>query len=478
MTTPLRVLIVEDSEDDAQLMLRELRCGGYDPICERVETAEQMQHALKQQDWELILCDYALPGFSAPKALELLTETHLDIPFIVVSGKIGEKTAVEMMRAGAHDYMMKDSLARLTPAVTRELAEAHVRRDHKRAEEEIANLAKFPGEDPDPVLCIAGDGTIIFANKAGKPLLDAWSCQVDQALPKRWAELVAGVLVSGHREDIEIKCDGRTFLVTFAPVVEASYVNLYAHDITGRKQAEEGVRRSHEELRALAARLQAAGEEERTRLARKFHDDVGNSLVAIKMDLAWLNRRLPEVADGPSRPKLRERLESMSKMLAETIQTARETASELRPGVLDDLGLAAAVAWEARQFEERSGVKCTFTSTPEEMELDREQSTAVFRICQELLTNVARHADATLVSIVLKTHDDSLTLEASDNGKGIEKQQVAASTSLGILGMRERALALGGQFSISGTPGKGTTATVKIPLTAPVPAPAKGTQHG
>ncbi len=239
MSTPLRVLIVEDSEDDTQLMLRELRRGGYDPIFERVETADQMQAALNQQDWELILCDHALPVFSAPKALELLKRIALDIPFIEVSGKIGEETAVEMMRAGAHDYVMKGNLARLAPAVTRELTEAGIRRDHKRAQQEIVDLAKFPAESPDPVLRTAGDGTVIFANKAAGPLLDTWSCRVGQALPKQRAELVASVLVSGAREDVEIESDGRTFLVTFAPVVEAGYVNLYARDITERKRAEE-----------------------------------------------------------------------------------------------------------------------------------------------------------------------------------------------------------------------------------------------
>ncbi len=254
MSTPLRVLIVEDSEDDTQLMLRELRRGGYDPVFERVETADQMQAALKKRDWELILCDHALPAFSAPKALELLKRTALDIPFIEVSGKIGEETAVEMMRTGAHDYVMKDNLTRLPAAIKRELAEADVRRAHKRAEEEKENLAKFPAENPDPVLRVAKNGTVIFANKAARPLLDAWSCRLDQALPKQWAELVASVLVSGAREDVEIKSDGRIFLVTFAPVVEAGYVNLYAHDITERKRAEEKIKKSQ---RLLAAVIEA-----------------------------------------------------------------------------------------------------------------------------------------------------------------------------------------------------------------------------
>ncbi len=460
--------------------------------------------------------------------------------------------------------------------------------ERKQVEEVAQNLAKFPAENPGPVLRIAGDGNIIFANKAAQPLLDAWSCQVNQALPKQWAELVAHVLVTGPREDVQIKCDGRMFLVTFAPVVEAGYVNLYgrditerkrmqdeqriqseitanmsegvylvrlddgviiytnprfeemfgyspgemtgkhvsivnaptektaeetaaeiiafldkhgswrgevnnikkdgtpfwcyasvsmfdhpehgrvlvsAHtDITDRKQADEDVRRSHEQLRALAGRLQDVREEERIRLARMIHDEVGHNLTALKMDLAWMNRRLPKAACASPTSEIRERLEAMSKLLTETIQKARETASELRPGLLDDVGLDAAIEWEARQFQRRTGVECTFTGNAEELELDRDQSTALFRICQGLLTNIASHAGATAATIALKRQGDELVLEVSDDGMGIREKQISSSRSLGILGMRERALVLGGRFSISGRDGKGTTATVRIPL--------------
>ena len=233
-----------------------------------------------------------------------------------------------------------------------------------------------------------------------------------------------------------------------------------------RVAAEQDVRRSHEELRALAARLQAAREEERILLARKFHDDVGHNLAALKRELAWLGGKLAKAAGASRTPNLGERLESMSKLLAETIQTARETASDLRPGLLDDVGLAAAIEWEAKQFQRRTGVKCTFTDTAEQTQFDREQSTALFRICQELLTNIANHAGATAVTIALKKQGDELILEVSDNGKGIKEEQVSSSMSLGILGMRERTIVLGGAFSITGQGGKGTTATVRIPLGA------------
>lgn len=137
MTTQLRALIVEDSEDDAVLLLRELRADGYDPLFERVDTAEAFRAALARQEWDVVISDYSMPQFSAPAALRLLQESGLDLPFIILSGAIGEDTAVAMMKAGAHDYIMKNNLARLIPAIEREIGEAEVRRERRRAQEAL-----------------------------------------------------------------------------------------------------------------------------------------------------------------------------------------------------------------------------------------------------------------------------------------------------------------------------------------------------
>jgi putative nucleotidyltransferase with HDIG domain len=139
VSTPLSALIVEDSEDDALLLSRELKHAGYEIASERVDTAEAMRSALTKRKWDIIFCDYAMPHFSASAALELLRETGLDVPFIIVSGAIGEETAVEMMKAGAHDFIMKGSLARLVPAIQRELHDAQVRRERRKAEEQLAH---------------------------------------------------------------------------------------------------------------------------------------------------------------------------------------------------------------------------------------------------------------------------------------------------------------------------------------------------
>ena len=166
MDKPLRVLVVEDSEDDALLVMRELEPGGYDTTFERVETAEDMTAALEKQAADIIIADYRLPHFSAPAVLELLKETGLDLPFIVISGTVGEETAVAMMKDGAHDYLMKDNLKRLVPAVERELYEAEMRKERKQAEEELKLRALLLDSANDSINLADFDGNLLYVNEA------------------------------------------------------------------------------------------------------------------------------------------------------------------------------------------------------------------------------------------------------------------------------------------------------------------------
>jgi PAS domain S-box-containing protein len=231
------------------------------------------------------------------------------------------------------------------------------------------------------------------------------------------------------------------------------------HDITERKQAEDQLRSSREQLRALSAHLQSVREEERALIAREIHDELGQELTGLKMDLSWLIKRLPG-----DQELLLNKTESMLKLVDNTIQSVRRISTKLRPGVLDDLGLTAAIEWQAQDFQIRTGIECAFHSNLREVDLDRDRSTTVFRILQETLTNVARHASATHVSIFLNEEATSLVLVVEDNGRGITESEASDPKSLGLLGMRERALVFGGEVEIRGLPGRGTTVTLKIPL--------------
>jgi signal transduction histidine kinase len=206
-------------------------------------------------------------------------------------------------------------------------------------------------------------------------------------------------------------------------------------------------------------------EEERTWIAREIHDELGQVLTGLKIDISWLDKKLTSVCSGDSNHVLSKRTRSMKDLIDSTIQSVRKISTKLRPGILNDLGLLAAVEWQATEYQTRMGIKFEVTSNIDGIELDERRSSAVFRIFQELMTNIARHANATKVSINLKERDGYLILKVRDNGRGITEQESDNVKSLGILGMRERALLLGGKFSITGMPGQGTRATVKIPIT-------------
>jgi signal transduction histidine kinase len=230
-------------------------------------------------------------------------------------------------------------------------------------------------------------------------------------------------------------------------------------DITERKEAEEELLRSRQELRSLSVHLQDKTEEERASLAREIHDELGQALTALKFDLSWLSERLPR-----GEKTLLEKMKSMVKLIDTTIKGVKRLATELRPGLLDDLGLIAAMDWQMAEFRERTGIKCKGTFVPEDLVLGKNMDTAVFRIFQELLTNVARHARATKVTVSLKEDGGILELRVRDNGSGIRGKQFSSSKSLGLIGIRERVHYWGGDVKVMGIPGKGTTAIIRIPL--------------
>ena len=291
---------------------------------------------------------------------------------------------------------------------------------------------------------------------------DVWP----QNLAQRYVDDDRSVMESRKQKDVEepivIRGSSRWFETFKTPILDKNGKVLgttgFARDITERQRLDQELRAQREQLRALAAHVESVREDERVRIAREIHDELGQALTCMSMDLAFLEKQLPK-----GNQRAAARVAALMDLVKETIKTVRRISSELRPSILDDLGLAAALEWLGRDFEARTGLKCT-VSVPNSISLSPQRAIVLFRMCQEALTNVARHAKATRVSIDLVEADNQLTLEVRDNGRGISEQELEGQNSLGLLGLRERAALLGGSATVTGEPGRGTSVVIQVPL--------------
>ena len=260
-----------------------------------------------------------------------------------------------------------------------------------------------------------------------------------------------------------LRCDGHELPVDIAlsplAIEDELCILAMVQDISKRRQEEDELRRSQEQMRALSSRLLTLREEEQARISSSMHDEIGQMLSGLKMDVAWLQRRL-----GQDQEALQDKTEAMSRLIDTAVQAVRQVATELRPGILDDLGLEAAVEWQLQEFQRRTDIRCTLTSDIKESALDAARTTAAFRILQEALTNVIRHAQASQVAVVLTSNETELLLLVRDDGRGITGSERDHPRSIGLLGMRERARMQGGGLEVHGVVGKGTTVTLRLPL--------------
>jgi two-component system sensor histidine kinase UhpB len=266
--------------------------------------------------------------------------------------------------------------------------------------------------------------------------------------------VVSGEYRRIHVRGVPLYCDEHVF---------HGWIGTFT-DVEDQRQAEEAYKTSHEQLRSLAARLNSAREEEGTRISRELHDELGGVLTSLKWDLDNLKKIYTRAESRRESAPWQAKIENMNESIDAAIQAVRRISSELRPGVLDNLGLTEAIEWQARQFEVRSSIHCRISSSIRKVELPQEHSTAVFRIFKEALTNILRHARATDVDIRLETQNGEFVMTVQDNGVGITEDQQTGSGSLGLLGMRERASLIGGVLEITGLPGKGTLLQLRVPL--------------
>lgn len=522
---PLHVLLVEDSQDDADLILLELKQAGFEIVSKRVDTEAAMREAMMDGRWDVVISDFSLPKFSAHEAIAVLHEIDADVPdmlrnqlqhsgeielsgwkitrrntislmrkderrscpFIIVSGCIGEETAISLMKDGASDFVMKDKLGRLVPVIERELKDAMVRQEHRKAQDALRKNEKLlrgiTSSLGEGLLVLNKEGELLFMNPEAERLL-GWSeqelsgCDVYKVIhsqkydgtPLRESDCgVLGVLKKGGvfktEDDIFVCKNGSHIPVSIVATAimengQAVASVVAFQDISQRKQAERELLESREQLRELSVHQQLVREEERTRIARELHDELGQMLTGIKLDAMWLANYLP----GESLV-IADKIASMSKLIDETLDAMRRVAADLRPVMLDDLGLAAAVEWLSEEFGKHTRINIQLELKLEhEDAISKKVATAIFRIVQECLTNVARHAEAEHVLISLDCHDGKLMLLLSDDGKGMSAAGENKCNSYGVIGMRERTHSLGGMLHLLSTPGKGTTVVAIIPV--------------
>jgi len=349
----LKVLHLEDNEGDHALVVAHLMRGGIQADVHRVETESTLIEALAE-DWDLILSDYNLPGYSGLAALDKVRSLGKLVPFILVSGEIGEDIAVQAMRNGANDYLLKSNLTRLAPA---------------------ALLA-----------------------------------------------------------------------------IEANRTRI------AKQRADHALTRSRQQLRELAQHLQTSIEQERAAIAREIHDDVGGALTAVKFDLAWIDRHAPT-------PEIAERVAQALESVNHAHEASQRIMHNLRPAILEQ-GLVAALQWMTDRFGKRTGLEATFRTSHETMQLAPGVPLVAYRFAQEALTNVSKHAQATKVSVDVSQAGGVLSIEVTDNGRGLSAEDLAKARSFGIRGLHERAETVGGWVDISSKPG-GTTLILSVPLSGP-----------
>jgi len=471
----LRALILEDDPYDAELVVATLRRAASALKVEVLESSALFRQRVEKADFDIILADYNLGGWNALEALDILRQSGKDIPLVIVTGALGDDVAVECVRQGAADYVLKDRLEHLPVAVDRAMRRKAYADQVARQQEEIRR-AKEEWEltfntVPDPVLVLDEQFHIRYANRATAKLVGVEAAQL---VGRACHEVVHGLsgchpdcpytrlLATGkeQRADVVEERHGRVFDNTASPLYDSSgkmrgCVEVL-RDITDRRRAED----SH---RQLSAQLLSAQDDERRRIALELHDSTAQTLAALAMNLARMG-----LGAGALEPQTREVLSETMQLANRCMQEIRDFSYLLHPPTLDEYGLASALRWYAEGFARRSGIRVDLDLPDDLRRLPKEAETALFRVAQECLTNIQRHSGSPIARIRIVQEPEALFLEVADEGRGLpgpgqEMGQAASRVGLGLMGMKERMRHLGGQFEIK-SDSLGCTIRVSLPL--------------
>jgi two-component system sensor histidine kinase UhpB len=479
----LRLLLLEDAPDDAELTLAALAEAGIACDTEYADGGPAFERAFQAGRFDAVIADYHLHGYTGLDALAHVRRADALLPFILVSGALGEERAVDALRAGATDFVLKDNLLRLPRVVTRALEEVRLRRQHLATQQALElserRYRAIVEDQQELIIRMQPDSTVNFVNGAycryfgyqpdqirGRPILESMTAENREALRRNLAG-ISPQAPSFERESLVrhasgagrwLHWSGRGIFDGRGVLAE---VQAVGRDVTELRGAMDELAAARERLQGLSRRLLEVQESERKSLARELHDDIGQALTALKLGLEALQRSRDGAAQ---RARIAEALDTTQHIL----ERVRQLSLSLRPLQLDDLGLAAAL----RSHLDRQAVLGDFAPHPAIQDfparLPPELETACFRVAQEAVNNIVRHARARNVWLQLAEEGASLVLTVRDDGGGFDveaaRRRAALGQSLGVVSMAERAALAGGELRIESAPGAGTTVRAAFPL--------------
>ncbi|HET9734191.1 MAG TPA: PAS domain S-box protein [Burkholderiales bacterium] len=479
----LRLLLLEDAPDDAELALAALAEAGYACETECADSGTAFERAFLAGRFDIVIADYHLHGYTGLDALAVVRRADALLPFILLSGALGEERAVDALRAGATDFVLKDNLVRLAGVVSRALDEVRLRRQHLATQQALElserRYRAIVEDQSELIIRMQPDSTVNFVNGAycryfgyqpdqvrGRPVLESMSPENREALQRNLAGI--SPQAPAYERDSLVRdasgaerwmhwsgrgiFDGRGMLAE---------VQAVGRDVTELRRAMDELGAARERLQGLSRRLLEVQESERKSLARELHDDIGQSLTALKLNLEALQR-------GRNGATLAARVREALETTQHTLERVRQISLSLRPLQLDDLGLAAAL----RSHLDRQATLGGFTPHPEIQDfparLPPEVETACFRVAQEAVNNIVRHARARNVWLQLAVEGEQLVLGVRDDGAGFDveaaQRRAALGASLGVVSMAERAALAGGTLRIDSAPGQGTAVLAAFAL--------------
>ena len=480
----LNLLIIADRQE-LPPGLREI-LEGPDRECHshRVASADSLREAIHDQAWDLALYLSGATTLDLAVTLDLVNQSGNDLPVIVLAAPDGRPGVGAAMAMGVRDVIDADRLDHLMPAIDREVREARHRGDHRAALEMLnesqARFDALASNLPGMLFHLrrdeGGEYRFLFVSEGCQKLfgfkqqhLLASADKLFDAFDNERRRSLEGALRDSALHGTLLNWEGHTRGRT-----RQKWINLrstphrfdngvvewrgIATNITESKENEAELRGSRQQLAELSSHLEAAKEEERERISRDIHDELGSILVFLKIEAAQLAAKLP--ADAT---KLRDKAHSIETLLNQAMSTASRVARELRPGILKEFGLPAAIECQAEDFTQRFSIPCRVQCDEDGIEPEPDTSLALFRIAQEALTNVAKHAHASLVVMRLRRESGNILLEIRDNGRGISPHDMQKPRSFGLRGIRERVASLGGEFTIGAAEHGGTHLVLRVP---------------